>query len=344
MDRPGLLDEVIAKATGIAPGYARAQRRPALDHQSNHLYDVYVDGTHLIAKEYLRPDELRDAPFREFNALVLLEPYDVAPRPVYFNPKIAPIVVYEYMDGEMWDRTRPSPTELGQLAETWLAVHSVRSPDLWLSRGYDQPLTQKAVDIQRNLRRYIKWYSDQFAGDSALKQIFTQVTTETQEIAAALHGYSPALCFCRADPRFANVIRRSNGKLGLVDWEDSGLRDPARDVADMMTHPNQEDLLHGVEWDPFLDAYLEERQALDPTLAERVHLYLGLFPVWWLSILLGHGMERARRKSTLQVSVNDLPVNVRLRRYVARALSWPDTATPVDIDDLADLDFFPDAE
>ncbi len=30
--------------------------RPALAHQSNRLYDVWVDGQHLIAKEYLRPD------------------------------------------------------------------------------------------------------------------------------------------------------------------------------------------------------------------------------------------------------------------------------------------------
>ncbi|MFN2204049.1 MAG: hypothetical protein ACK2UO_22845 [Caldilineaceae bacterium] len=65
-----------------------------MDHQSNHLYDVSIDGLHLIAKEYFRPDELRVAPFREFNALMLLEPYDVAPSPVYFDPEIAPIVVY----------------------------------------------------------------------------------------------------------------------------------------------------------------------------------------------------------------------------------------------------------
>jgi len=30
------------------------------------------------------------------------------------------------------------------------------------------------------------------------------------------------LCFCRSDARFANVIARPDGRLGLVDWEDSG--------------------------------------------------------------------------------------------------------------------------
>jgi thiamine kinase-like enzyme len=28
--------------------------------------------------------------------------------------------------------------------------------------------------------------------------------------------------FCRADPRFANVITRPDGRLAMVDWEDSG--------------------------------------------------------------------------------------------------------------------------
>jgi hypothetical protein len=30
--------------------------RPALPHQSNRLYDVWIDGQHVIAKEYLRAD------------------------------------------------------------------------------------------------------------------------------------------------------------------------------------------------------------------------------------------------------------------------------------------------
>jgi len=38
------------------------------------------------------------------------------------------------------------------------------------------------------------------------------------------------LCFCRSDARFANVIARPDGRLGLVDWEDSGLRDRAVEV------------------------------------------------------------------------------------------------------------------
>jgi hypothetical protein len=62
------------------------------------------------------------------------------------------------------------------------------------------------------------------------------------------------------------------------------LRDPARDVADLLTGPNQEDLLDLDEWRPFLQTYFAGRQTIDPALADRVHLYLALF----LALKYGH--------------------------------------------------------
>jgi hypothetical protein len=76
-----------------------------------------------------------------------------------------------------------------------------------------------------------------------------------------------------------------------VDWEDAGLRDPARELADLLNHPNQEDLLGPEGWRPFLDRYLPSRAA-DAGFGERLHGYLALFPVWWLGLLLAEGMRR----------------------------------------------------
>ena len=92
---------------------------------------------------------------------------------------------------------------------------------------------------------------------------------------------TPPLCFCRSDPRFANVIARSDGGIGLVDWEDCGLRDPAREVADLLMHPNQEDLLDFAAWQPFLSVYRTGRRD-DPDFELRLQAYLALFPVFWL--------------------------------------------------------------
>ncbi len=68
------------------------------------------------------------------------------------------------------------------------------------------------------------------------------------------------LCFCRSDARFANVIARTDGRLGLVDWEDSGLRDPAREVANLLMHPNQEDLLDWDTWQACLSICGDSRR------------------------------------------------------------------------------------
>src|SRR5438067_10962939 len=95
---------------------------------------------------------------------------------------------------------------------------------------------------------------------------------------------TPPLCICRSDPRFANVIARPDGRIGLVDWEDSGLRDPAREVADLLLHPNQEDLLSDTEWSALLNPYTASR-ASDPMFATRLNAYLPPFAPLWLSRL-----------------------------------------------------------
>ncbi|MBK8986164.1 MAG: hypothetical protein IPM39_08795 [Chloroflexi bacterium] len=71
------------KATGLDMAAFVVRERLALTHQSNRLYDVWAGDRHLIAKEYLQPDELAVAPARELNALQRLAGLDVAPQPVF---------------------------------------------------------------------------------------------------------------------------------------------------------------------------------------------------------------------------------------------------------------------
>jgi hypothetical protein len=147
------------------------------------------------------------------------------------------------------------------------------------------------------------------------------------------------LCFCRSDARFANVIARPDGRVGLVDWEDSGLRDPARELADLLLHPNQEDLLDTDGWQPFLDGYLPSRGA-DAGFAERLRGYMALFPVFWLGVLLADGLRRTKAGTLDGWLINDLRPNQRLQRYVARGLAWPDTDPATMLPDVAHLAFF----
>jgi hypothetical protein len=95
-----------------------------MPHQANILYDVFGDGRHLIAKEFLSDMDL-DSPLNEYRALRLVEPLDMAPRPVFFDPDVGQVVVYEFLEGVMWDRRVPSAAALAALADRWVELHAL---------------------------------------------------------------------------------------------------------------------------------------------------------------------------------------------------------------------------
>ena len=340
-----MLDEQLVCAVERATGADRANvqmiLRAPLEIQSNALYDVWVDGRHLIAKQYLKADELTSAPAREYAALQLLAPYDIAPQPVYYDPTIAPVVLYEYVEGEMWDRRRPSPQQLATLADLWLTMHAMPTVDMWLSRGWERTPAEVLESFRTSFDRYAAWCTAHFPPGKRISKECHELLAQAESIFQELSTYAPQLCFYRADPRFANVITRPDGRLTYIDWEDSGLRDPARDLADMITHPNQEDLLSFDEWQPFLQPYLAERMTVDPTIQQRMHLYCAIFPLFWLAIFLKMGIGLVEKGEIQGWQINGLPANLRLQRYLARAIAWPATDFTDQLERLSLLKFFP---
>ena len=339
-----ILKTLLAKAIGLPPPSISTSLRPPLDAQNNRLWDVWVGKRHLIAKEFLKPAEYQDAPVREYRALKLLSPMDIAPQPVLFLPHaepVGPIVVYEFMEGEMWDRYRPTAVELGQLAEVWLEMNAVPKADLWMSRGYERPFDEVETRFRNAFRAYGAWASEKFPPGRRVAELCLVLLNSRHAVTRELAEHDPPLCFCRSDPRLANVIRRPDGRLGLVDWEDSGLRDPARDLADIVLHANQEDLLSPDEWEAFLQPYIGVRGISDPNLVHRTRLYMALFPIFWLAVLMRDGLRRVGTERLAGWEVNGLPANQRLRRYLARGLAWPEMDLKERIEELADLEFFP---
>jgi aminoglycoside phosphotransferase (APT) family kinase protein len=334
----------VARTIGVSPLAIQISVRTPLDHQSNRLYNVWADGRHLILKEYLKAQEFAAAPTREFEALRLMLPLDIAPRPVVLHatptPLIDPFVIYEYLEGAMWDRQRPAAADLAALAEVWLRMHAVERQDLWLSRGNERPLAVVWAQVRARLQTAsVRIGAMSPEGREAADLCRVALCTGDAAV-RRLIDHEPPLCFCRADPRFANIIRRPDNRLAFVDWEDSGLRDPAREVADLLTHPNQEDLLSPDEWQSFLQPYFAARTAADPKLQRRVSLYLAIFPLYWLAVLLDRGIHLAGAEKLNEWTINELPANVRLRRYLARALAWPATDIVDRLASLGDLKFF----
>ncbi len=343
---PALVQETIAQAVGQPVTSVRVQPRQPLAHQSNRLYDAWADERHLIVKEFLKPDEIHEAPAREARALELVAPLDLGPRLVHFQsdstPALGPIVVYEWMAGEMWAGQVPSRQDLARLAGAWLQLNALSPEHLWMSRGYERSLSESARHFHERLLAYAAWAKAAYPPAARAAALCLDLMERRRAVIAELERAHPVQCFCRGDARFANVIRRPDGRVGLVDWEDSGLRDPARDIADLLTAADQEDALGWDGWQAFLQPYLKGRQAVDRHLARRAELYLALFPLLWLVLLTSRGVQRAQGGQLPGWSINGMPPNHRLRRYLARAVAWPAMRFDDQLAALADVTFFPD--
>lgn len=344
-DRTGeRLTGIVARLAGCPAVDIEIRLRAPLDHQSNNLYDARVDGRHLIAKEYVKPEEWDTAPIYEHRALELLAPLDVAPQPVGYEPEsdgLGPIVVYEYLDGEMWDRRKPAADELAALAEVWLRVHAVPPERAWQNARYLFQVSERYDEFRRSFEAYKDWTEAAYPDGRLGADLCLEVWERHRPTAEAVGQLPPHLRFCRSDARFANVIRRPDGRLGLVDWEDSGLRDPAREILDLLSHPNQEDLLSPAEWQPFLVRYLAAQTPHDPTLPRRVELYGAIYPLFWLALFCKLGIARAQAGTLPGWTINGLPANERLRRYLARALAWPNPEFSSQLDTIRGLELFP---
>jgi len=330
------LAEPLGKEITITP-------RPRLDHQSNNLYDAWSNGERLIVKEYLKPEEFDDAPRREFDGLTRVRDLDIAPRPVLRLAPAdghGPIVVYAFLEGEMWDRRKPSPMELEQLAGLWLRVHALPTEGLWLSRGYDIALAQHAHRWRQVLTDYLTWTEAHCPVATPQARACLDLLAARAPQIEALTRMRPMLAFCRSDARFANVIARPDGRLGMVDWEDCGLRDPATDLADLLTHSNQEDLLSPADWRAFLDPYLTEQSRTDPALPDRLRLYLAGFPIFWLAVLSRWVIQNAEIGRLDGWTLNAMPANNRLRRWLARAQAWPNEDFSAELTALDGARFF----
>jgi thiamine kinase-like enzyme len=220
-------------------------------------------------------------------------------------------------------------------------MHAATTDGLWPSRNHRRSFDAVEAQLGAIFAQYERWCAATYPNGQAIARQCLALLAARRPAASVLLAADVVPCFCRADARFANVIERPDGRLGLIDWEDSGLRDPARDVVDLLTHPNQEDLISDEEWQAFLQPYLAVRRAVDPRIDERIHLYGAIYPLFWLAMALRQGMRAAEAGVLASWSVNGIPGERRLRRYLARVLAWPDGGAAASHAALGELTFFP---
>ena len=88
---------------------------------------------------------------------------------------------------------------------------------------------------------------------------------------------------------------------------------PARAIAYLHTHPNQEDLLTPAQWSAFLGPYLATRSQIDPILSERLELWCGGFSILWACTI-----SLCRRNTGTVVMASDGGMGAGISFTVAR--------------------------
>lgn len=318
--------------------------RKRLTHQSNDLYDIKFDNVHWIAKVYVRADEFSTSPQREYTALQKLAHLDIAPKPIAYLPYPdydQPIVIYEYMQGEMLNRKSPSTKQWHALAELWLKVSTISEQISHIARIAGDPIKQRLERSQSRYQIYLKWAEANFPQGLAYVQKITNLYDSHADLFHELENLPHTPLFIRSDPRFANIIVRPDGRLGMVDWEDSGLGDIAGDLSEVSIHANNEDLVTSEDWSEFLRVYQDNSLYDDLTLLRRIDIYRLLHSIVWLGGLLAINVQQIEAGQPLMKTINEMQANLRLRRYYARCLAYPKIDFLAEFEASEGIQFFP---
>ena len=314
-----------AAALNIPISQIETRLRQPRGYQTHTLFDVTAPGRHLIAKRYTLQDGQDDAPRREFAALKLVAGLGLAPQPVWCDGRS--LVLYEFLPGQVWDRRAATPAEMSALAEVWLRVGRVGAaqmgPSTLFARLQNPSARAKLLDVEP----YAAWAS-QRARTRRAAELCRTAAHRAGEALRKLERYAPVLRFCKCDPRFGNVLARPHGRIGLTDWEDCGLQDPAIEIADLFTAPNQEDLLSPEAKAALLNGL---REWDDGTLAQRVALYEIALLGTWFPVLTRVGLRHLANGALAGWEINEMPYAARLRRMLARIFAS---------DAFADVEFF----
>jgi aminoglycoside phosphotransferase (APT) family kinase protein len=304
---------------------------------NNSLFRVQVAGETYACKLFV-VDERRRA-YREWAALnqVWRGGLSLAPRPVAYlpdGPLPVPAVIYGWVDGVSLTHEPLTADFLVELVNTLWRIHRVPlAPAPEVLTAFHQPsrFTDYLTEIQTNTEQIRAWVGQTNAKPQLLAHRIADLAellpalVEALRLAEAAIGDArlddicPADSLIRVDGNLDNILRGADKRLTFVDWEYSGLGDPAYDLAELRWHPAAWDL-PGEWWDAALAAYAPLPG--DSSFAQRLALFNRLLPIWWvgrnlLFLLEGAGQIAARpRLAPIPDSIYD-----RVRRRMAALLA-----------------------
>jgi aminoglycoside phosphotransferase (APT) family kinase protein len=273
----------------------------------------------VFAVKIRRRDE-RNRAGREFAALqtlsMLAQP--PAPRPIALYPDLpqfpGDIIISAWVDGLVLDELPGHERDLwGRILAVCARVHSIAPGDAPAIRDAVLPI-RSARDVMDEIQRRYTRLPDVQLGDMTKAEMGIWLEIADRYVAQNdCAANRLGLITCDTNP--SNMID-SDGRIMIVDWENSGWGDPAFDIADLLVRPNCAGLSpQDRAW--VMGHYAEI--AGDSRLVERIAIYERLMLLFWL-VLTSNGFAPstvARLPGTRTFSPEH---TLRQQRYYLRRL------------------------
>lgn len=248
-----------------------------------HAVFAPVDDEGVVVKVFDATARGASSAKREWDALGALRGSGVAAEPLHFEAGAVPIVVMTRVGGAARPAVALDVGHAGVLGNAHRLVHDhvplsggpeARSaiPAAWPALLQDEPRDHRSPAVADAWREASAWITG-------------------SDLTRLVSGDDAR--FSRGDPNLTNYLWDDDGGVVLVDWEDSGAKDPALEVADMAEHASTRAL-----GDDFWDA-LAEATHLSPAARARVAPARRLMACVWLALIASR--ERQGLPTTLSL-------------------------------------------
>lgn len=320
---------LIERAMSVEEGGIAVQR--VRGGANNAIYRVRVDRDDYACKLFVADKRYRAQ--REYAALQLLDRagLDVAATPILIDETCAvlpfPVVAYRWIEGQT---VKPplSDLQMSAILGSIQAFHALapenssdsRLRDAWFHWfSFDTYL----AELNEFLNKYGEWLG---SNDEDGKSLFARLTYLVESCIATVSRsrVNPSrekisLRLAHMDPNLANAIWDGEQRLRWVDWEYSGLGDPALELADLRWHialvdvPEERHAWFRKHYQrPGNDDEFEERLEI----WDRILVTRWTFLIAWLLWSAHNGPDRLRLTMPKE---NSAAIRSRLLRTIERA-------------------------
>ncbi|HTP11295.1 MAG TPA: aminoglycoside phosphotransferase family protein [Anaerolineae bacterium] len=303
-------------------------RPPYTEHlwQSWHIR-VVPSGNNLIFRATRDADDwavkftIRDERNRaqqEYNSLSLLEGLDipVAPRPIYFDQEQyrLPVVVQTWIDGKPLSTPPEDDVTWSSVVLAYHNVHRVTVEviqDRRITLPHCSLVTQQPDKAVNGLYEFLAQVPESERPVPLIKLLAELERTSLPPIRVTS-------CLCHGDATLRNMLWTTD-HVALVDWEYSGLCDPAHEVAKIMAHPHAKDVSED-RWQWLTQRYAQITG--EDSFCRRIQVQYALALIWWcIRLVYGRSVLLQRPTRRLVGSAPEVEISSaeNIERYILRA-------------------------